>query len=451
MAAEADPTTPDGAEPTPAPDPAPEQQDGPLAEILQALDALSADTVGKPVRLAAVADIRDRIAALVEDLDEPPKVIDASHANTKLALRIAEAMINAGRVTKSRENVDQHYKFASAEDMLKAVRRPLFERGIILIQHPSPEGTTESTITSRGGNAGTRVVLTSDFEFLDGHSGETLRIDGWTGEGQDYGDKAYGKARTNLLKTFIRAQWLLPTDDDTDPEATPSGDRVPANTTAAWAQGAPKPRKQLYRDSLAPVVGLENADEMAKGMVETWGVFPDGIVAFAVQIGQRYAALNGVTSDPQAAEAARRAQDREAERPDVPAGEAGFTGGLVDGEMPPEDAGFPIDEEEAEREWLARVDAGEIDPDDAAFAPAPTDGPKTFAERLAIASATAAQRAEEAAQAPKPGSIEEPPAIAKMGDPAGRIMALREIGCICQYPLTPDKRDPACPVDHVPF
>jgi hypothetical protein len=137
-----------------------------------------------------------------------------------LAERIAEAMSEAGEVTKSATNTEQKYKYATAEAILGAIRGPLFARGVLLA--PDLENVEEQEITSSRGTKGTRAIAHVTFTFTDGRESLVCR---WRGEGQDYGDKAYGKAYTNAIKTFIRSAWLLPTEHD-DPEASPSGDRM---------------------------------------------------------------------------------------------------------------------------------------------------------------------------------------------------------------------------------
>ena len=191
-----------------------------------------------------------------------------------LATRVAEAMAETEAVAKTGENKDQGYKFASAEAILSAARGPLLKRGIILI--PSVLDVVEQEIQSRGGAKGSRVIIHIRFSFTDGV--ETLEQD-WRGEGQDYGDKAYGKAYTNAVKTFIRTAWMLPTEHD-DPEASDPGQRA-ANQTPAWQQSITKAKYDEAWAALASTIGEERTAALVAAITETWGYLPNGYAALA--------------------------------------------------------------------------------------------------------------------------------------------------------------------------
>lgn len=248
-----------------------------------------------------------------------------------LAERIAGAMGEAGEVTKSGRNLEQGYNFASAEAILKAVRTPLFERGIILT--PSVDELAEHDITSKGGAKGTRVVLSLTFTFRDGKDELAFK---WRGEGQDYGDKAYGKAYTNAVKTFIRTAWLLPTEHD-DPEASSPTERAVATNgdLPAWAKGASKERI-AEANGLVTVLGAERTRGVFAAVKGTLGEVPDVVVNVAKLLATQYAAaldelgyFDDVVAERNAFEQAQtreraRAeagaeQDAAAEEPDPPA------------------------------------------------------------------------------------------------------------------------------------
>lgn len=269
---------------------------------------------------AGLADaVRGELDALqlhAENLERAASA--AGDADAGFVARIAAAMREAEQVTKSSTNTDQGYKFASAESILAAVRLPLLKRGIILTAQP--RNYDEQTITSRGGSQGTRVLIDVDYTFRDDE--HTLVIEAWRGDGQDFGDKAYGKAYTNAIKTFIRGQWLLPTEHD-DPEGSPSGERVaaarqPAAPTfpaadAGLVAAAEESLARLFRDTdtvteylskLAPQLGGSIPAPVAEWLRH----FPDW-----VKVGRERAAA--------AEQAAKAEQDRAAEAGDPPAPE----------------------------------------------------------------------------------------------------------------------------------
>lgn len=231
-----------------------------------------------------------------------------------LATRVAEAMAETEAVAKTGENKDQGYKFASAEAILSAARGPLLKRGIILI--PSVLDVVEQEIQSRGGAKGSRVIIHIRFSFTDGV--ETLEQD-WRGEGQDYGDKAYGKAYTNAVKTFIRTAWMLPTEHD-DPEASDPGQRA-AQQAPAWQQQITKAKYDEAWEALASTIGEERTAALVAAITETWGYLPNGYAALAKAfVGHLQAELQPYgLDDVVAAAQSQLVEDQVAEQDDAPA------------------------------------------------------------------------------------------------------------------------------------
>ena len=222
--------------------------------------------------------------------DQPTAAVPGEvelQAGPTLASTVAEAMAAASQVHKERENTDQGYKFASAEAILGAVRGPLLERGVMLF--PSVDNVEEVEITSRNGAKGNRVKLHVSFMFTDGR--EQL-VANWRGEGQDYGDKAYGKAYTNAVKTFIRTAWLLPTEHD-DPEASSPGERIP-NEAPAWQREVTKARYDELWELLVARLGENTASAFVQGIGQSWTYLPDGVVAIVKALAPHIPILDDV-------------------------------------------------------------------------------------------------------------------------------------------------------------
>lgn len=231
---------------------------------------------------------------------EPPESVSAD-----LIAAIAAAMGEAGEVTKSSVNKDQGYKFASAEAILAAVRKPLLARGVILTAEIV--SLAEREITSRNNARGSLITIEVEFTFR-GHDSQ-LTIGGWRGQGQDYGDKALGKAYTNAVKTFIRTQWLLPTEHD-DPEASDPGERAGAQEIPAWARASTEDRKKAMVAALGDVFGVEAVKAVGQNVASQIGYMPDGFVGFALAL------VAAAEQQASAAEQARAAQDQVAETPE---------------------------------------------------------------------------------------------------------------------------------------
>lgn len=229
-----------------------------------------------------------------------------------LAERVAEAMAETEAVAKTGENKDQGYKFASAEAILAAARGPLLKRGIVLL--PNVVAIDEQEIQARSGAKGSRVIVHVQFVFTDGI--ETLAQD-WRGEGQDYGDKAFGKAYTNAVKTFIRTAWMLPTEHD-DPEASDPGQRA-ANQAPVWQHSISKAKYDEAWAALAPIIGDERTAALVAAITETWGYLPNGYAALAKAfVGHLQAELqpHGLDDVIAAAQAPDEPEQEEAEEPE---------------------------------------------------------------------------------------------------------------------------------------
>lgn len=206
-----------------------------------------------------------------------PKTTDQPES---LVQRLAAAMADAAEVTKSSRNKDQGYNYASAEAILAAVRRPLLERSILLLQQPRE--TVEREISFKKGGTGTLATVKLDFEFVDGLTGQKIVIEGWTGSGQDAGDKAIGKAYTNAIKTFIRGQWLLPTEDDPgqqqerdaviDPVTQLLGTRPDAATTDA------------AKAALQSIIGADGMQEIGPRLAESLGGWRESAARIVIEV-----------------------------------------------------------------------------------------------------------------------------------------------------------------------
>lgn len=181
---------------------------------------------------------------------------------------LADAMLNAAGVVKASRNTDQNYSYASAEAILAAVRGPLLERRILLTA--VPVSWVIKDIVSSSNKKGVSAVVHMDFTFRHGPSGETLTIQGWEGEAHDYpGAGARTKAYTNAVKTFVKVQWLLPTEDDGD--STPPPDQKTA-AEPAWAK--PVRNRKTFIDDLTALVGPEHAAAIDESGVNTYGHIP---------------------------------------------------------------------------------------------------------------------------------------------------------------------------------
>jgi hypothetical protein len=152
---------------------------------------------------------------------EPTLVTQLISLPAKLA-RIANAV---GRIEKKGFNAFHEYQFVRETDLLEAMRPLLAEQAIWLQQNVSSHDRT-----------GDLTIITVDFTWIDGETGETLGPVTFMGYGADTGDKGCAKALTAAVKSFLLKSFLLGTGDD--PEADESTDKRAEANRASRAPAA---------------------------------------------------------------------------------------------------------------------------------------------------------------------------------------------------------------------
>lgn len=192
-------------------------------------------------------------------------------ATASVYAKLRELVTEVGAVEQRGHNERQDYDYMTAEDLLRAVRKPLADKGLTLV--PSLTEVTEREIHTRSG-ASTITTVTVEFTITDGEG----RVDAtWAGQGQDPGDKGLGKAYTNCIKTFLRTLLLIPQGQD-DPEADPETDRAARDRveapaplqTAASIDVAEGDEDTLRQLCVAHMIKLREAKPESWARVEAW-------------------------------------------------------------------------------------------------------------------------------------------------------------------------------------
>ena len=173
-----------------------------------------------------------------------------SAKTTGIYAKLAAAVGEVDRIAKDGKNAHFKYSYTSAEEVYRVVRAPLLKHGLVVIP--------QATGFEQDGQMGT---VRLNLRIIDTETGEEIEAQ-WYGEGQDKGDKAFYKAVTGGMKTFLRALFLLPADDD--PEADPRTDRAPAK------QASHMPR-------LAKLISASDLTEPQVAQVKKW-IKPKGKV-----------------------------------------------------------------------------------------------------------------------------------------------------------------------------
>jgi len=139
-------------------------------------------------------------------------------AKKTLVQKLSEVMAEVGYVQKDAVNEFHHYRYASAEAVLKRVNAALSERGIVVSSQA--ELVRQDILKSEKGDKILAVVKLA-VDFTDGT--ETVHAEG-LGSGLDGGDKAVMKANTAAIKYLVANAFLISWGDD--PEADAGTDRV---------------------------------------------------------------------------------------------------------------------------------------------------------------------------------------------------------------------------------
>jgi len=148
-----------------------------------------------------------------------------------LALKLTEVMADVENIEKDGRNDFHKYDYATAENVLRTLRKPLRERGILLVSSLADIGEREF-VTPRG-KPSTLTTVKVHMRFIDGETGEVIECD-WAGAGDDPADKGLYKAYTGAIRTFLRQTFLLPQGDD--PEADRSTDERAAGRNGTQAR-----------------------------------------------------------------------------------------------------------------------------------------------------------------------------------------------------------------------
>lgn len=193
---------------------------------------------------------------------------------TTLYGKLAEVIGEVGYVAKDGKNDFQNYRYTSAEALLAAIRGPLSARGVVLM--PSLIDIGEREYTTSKGKASIITTARVRFTLVDGETGERHECE-WAGQGDDPADKGLGKAYTNAIKTFLREQFLIPTGEDPEADATAdkrAADRV-ASTGGGHARRSPAPAPVLddasVREVVAAIGRAKMGTEWVRGQLSAAG------------------------------------------------------------------------------------------------------------------------------------------------------------------------------------
>ena len=130
--------------------------------------------------------------------------------------KMASILRETKAITKSEKNQQQGFKFRGIDNVMNELHE-LFAKNEVFILQEVQGFTTENRPTKSGGtNTFTRATVKFKYITTDGSCVETVNV----GEAMDSGDKGMNKAMSVALKYSLLQMFLIPTEDQKDPDAT---------------------------------------------------------------------------------------------------------------------------------------------------------------------------------------------------------------------------------------
>jgi hypothetical protein len=135
---------------------------------------------------------------------------------------MANILAKVDCIEKGRTNQHQGFKFRGIDDALNTLHNIFAEEKVFLLHEVLEHSVTERS-TAKGGVSFHHIVkVMFRFVAVDGSDVSAVGI----GEASDTGDKGAGKAMSYALKVCLLQTFLIPTEEEKDPDAS----------TTTWGQ-----------------------------------------------------------------------------------------------------------------------------------------------------------------------------------------------------------------------
>lgn len=145
----------------------------------------------------------ESMTADLPEINRPPEAM--------LAYKMAQAMGLLQRIDKNGENKDQHWKYATVDDIMDAVRSAMSMVGLALFARMTSHNEVKDGRV-------TTATVEIEFKVVCADTG-AYEIMPWTGQASDYSDKALNKAATYAAKFWLKNTFLVSTGDEPDAES----------------------------------------------------------------------------------------------------------------------------------------------------------------------------------------------------------------------------------------
>lgn len=130
--------------------------------------------------------------------------------------KMANILKETKAITKSERNQQQGFKFRGIDNVMNELHE-LFAKNDVFILQEVQDFTVDARPTAKGGTLFyTRAKIKFRYTTTDGSFVETVNV----GEAMDSGDKGMNKAMSIALKYSLLQMFLIPTEEQKDPDAT---------------------------------------------------------------------------------------------------------------------------------------------------------------------------------------------------------------------------------------
>ena len=162
--------------------------------------------------------------------------------------KMANILKDCKAITKSEKNQQQGFKFRGIDNVMNELHELFARNEVFILQDVKSFETENRQLKSGSMITYTRATITFRYTTTDGSFVETTNV----GEAMDTGDKGMNKAMSIALKYSLLQMFLIPTEEQKDPDAT-----TPEETDF---------KKNAMND-------IENATDM-KGLMKVWNKYP---------------------------------------------------------------------------------------------------------------------------------------------------------------------------------
>ena len=162
--------------------------------------------------------------------------------------KMANILKETKAITKSEKNQQQGFNFRGIDNVMNELHELFAKNEVFILQEVKSFETENRPLKSGGMITYTRATITFKYMTTDGSFVETTNV----GEAMDTGDKGMNKAMSIALKYSLLQMFLIPTEEQKDPDAT-----TPEETDF---------RKKAMED-------IENATDM-KALKDVWNKYP---------------------------------------------------------------------------------------------------------------------------------------------------------------------------------